>query len=333
VNYVPRTPKEHFAILREQLPMLWQGHDEMINPFTLALMVLAFFAAGTIVAQFLFSAQRRFWSSYSQNLSKGPGNSGIHDNKAVGKHLVWLATGGVLATVVPVGWLFLILSEPATSGSRRFPLGVEDRFYILFDDLPLFFKGRDDRIFTRSTFALLVLAFFAAGIVVAQFVFLAQRRFWSSCSQHPSKEPGNSEQNSSESDFSTVRFLVDSVFVPLGLVGPGVVVFILFSCFPPILVAMAVGSIGGWYRDRLFTAFTYCVLLLLYIWVGFQAKPLDYTWLYEIPLTLPVTILTYALVAKSRGLQGEERTPAAKGVASSSETAVSETAVFSKNVQ
>jgi uncharacterized membrane protein SpoIIM required for sporulation len=323
--------------LREQLPLLWHGDSLLLNPFSLALMVLAFFAVGTIVAQFLFSAQRRFWSSYSKNLSEGPGNSGAHDNKAVAKHLVWLVTGGVLATAVPVGWLFLILSESATTVDSPFHSPtLKDNFLTLCDHLPRFFQGRDDRIFTRSTFALVVLAFFATGIVVAQFVFLAQRRFWSSYSQHLSKESGNREQNVSESDYSTVGFLVDSVFVPLGLIGPGVVVFILFSCFPPILVAMAVGWIGGWFRDRLFTGFTYSMLLFLHIWHDSQAKSLDYKWLYDEmisnSLTLPVTILTYALVAKSRGLQDEERIPAAKGAASSSET-VSETAVFSKNEQ
>jgi hypothetical protein len=329
-DYEPLPLEEHFAILRKQLPLL--------NPFTLALMALPFLAVGTIVADFVFSAQRRFWSSYSQNLSERPGNSGVYDNKAVGKHLVWLITGGVLATAVPVGWLLLILSEPSTGRLVDGYLTFEDHFYILCDCLPRFFKGRDDRIFTRSTFALVVLAFFATGIVVAQFVFLAQRRFWSSYTQNLSKEQGNSGLLPG----SSLRFwpygMVGSVLIGLSLTWPCVAVLSLFPFFLlAILVAVAVGSIGGWYRDRLFTWFTYSWLLFLSIWHDFQTKPLDYKWLYDeatkISLTLAVTILTHALVAKSRGLQDEERIPAAKGAASSSETAVSETAVFSKNEQ
>jgi hypothetical protein len=175
----------------------------------------------------------------------------------------------------------------------------------------------------------------------------------------PSGNTRNIEQDGSKSNPWT---LVSIALIALSLLGSCCAVPFLFPFFqlylvPPILIAIAVGWIGGWFRSWLLTGLLAFSLLSVYVAHDLVNNPFGYKEIYSqyilnnppkglyfhswhqlyqitiIPLTLGVTVLTYARVAEYRRLRDKERTTQAQGATSGSGTEVSETAVFKKNEQ
>jgi hypothetical protein len=174
-------------------------------------------------------------------------------------------------------------------------------------------------------------------------------------SQCPSSLPPISEtwdfnQDFRKSQCRSVAFCVSTVLIALSVVGsclaaPFLAPFFQLVLVPPVLLAMVVGSIGGWCRTWWLTGLIWTWVVFLYVWHDLATNPFGYKSLYStyvmdnpppgfmyfhswqqlyditiIPLSLGVAIITHAWVAERRRLRDAARLPAP-----------SETAGFRKN--
>jgi hypothetical protein len=155
----------------------------------------------------------------------------------------------------------------------------------------------------------------------------------------PNRETWNLDRNFSKSVGGTVAVYVGTVVTALSFVGsclaaPFLVPIFQLFLVPPILIAMAVGSIGSWCRTWWTTGLMWCSLLFLQVWHDLETNPFGYKSLYStyilnnppqgfrydhsweqlyhitiIPLTLGVAVLTHGWITERRRQRDEAKAP------------------------